>query len=479
MDCDTARKLKLAVAIVTLAYTGLSILYTIQEMNGDNHSDMKRRPKIKKNCGSEPSCSCSFTSNEDAFDLDLESLKQKICECQQELERRTCVLKLPAAPPGDKICEMLPSIRCKSSEIEFEKRCALKKICEMFKCQKNKKKCDKKTICTKREDKCHKRESKCNNKKCQRKEKEPEDPCAKLLCCQKKPKCPKPKVCACPPRKKVDHEYQCSEELFKCTFRVSWETFKKLKYLFKNSQEYRNLCNAFCEPEVPVDDYILMFLWFTTRKCSYLELADNFNVPLSKSVSVVDSITHFLNEISKDYIKFPEHEYELEQIASCFSELGSFPGVISCLLCMQVTCTRNANGPYWIQAFVDNTGRFQSVYVDCPGRNTTPTEILIKSHVARQLQCLCKQEYHVLANDCYCSSDWLLTPFDDPVSTQQCFYNDAHKATYSSVEDTLEKLAKRFKQITALGFFSASKVKKMVRACCVAHNICIDAQDFC
>ncbi|XP_055918012.1 uncharacterized protein LOC129950189 [Eupeodes corollae] len=267
-----------------------------------------------------------------------------------------------------------------------------------------------------------------------------------------------------------------SESQFKDAFRISRNTANQLFVRFKSSPEYKNIFKLTDQTRIPAKHYIWMFLWFVGRKCSYLELSEMFNVPLYKSVCVVDTVLQFLNSYARDFIRFPETPSELRASAESFQQIAGFPDVIACLVSTKIKAKADKDS-FVAQVFCDSKGRFLDVFVDST-IDIHSTEVLEKSQMNQKLKNICQGKYHTLATNDYFVREWLLTPIDRPSSGEHIRYNRKHAKTMNVVSDSLELLTQRFPQLTNMHLLSSYKIKKVFTACCVLQNICLENEDF-
>lgn len=105
--------------------------------------------------------------------------------------------------------------------------------------------------------------------------------------------------------------------------------------------------------------------------------------------------------------------------------------------------------------------------------------IFALSPISNDLPNLCGGKYHILGDAAYPLREYLLTPYRDygNITSSRRKYNLMHAQTRVRIENSFGLLKQRFRQLTRLDFFEVEKMSKFVVACCVLHNICIDADD--
>lgn len=101
------------------------------------------------------------------------------------------------------------------------------------------------------------------------------------------------------------------------------------------------------------------------------------------------------------------------------------------------------------------------------------------SPISTRLQAICENRFHVLGDGAYELREWFLTPFRnfELNSRARRRYNRRFCATRVVVENAFGILKKRFNQLLRLYMWDVDRITKFIIACCVLHNICIDAND--
>lgn len=156
-------------------------------------------------------------------------------------------------------------------------------------------------------------------------------------------------------------------------------------------------------------------------------------------------------------IKYPLHCREYVALISDFSMYS------------QVTTITQNN---WIVS--DNT----LVLTGVPSK-IHDSRIFKLSFIYNRMRRLCANKYHILGDGAYPISPYLLTPYrrTGNLSAIETNYNHKFSATRVKIENAFGLLKQRFRQLKYLEFHSVDKVSKFILACCVLHNICIEAND--
>lgn len=99
--------------------------------------------------------------------------------------------------------------------------------------------------------------------------------------------------------------------------------------------------------------------------------------------------------------------------------------------------------------------------------NTTPLEVFPNSNT------------HILGDSAYKCTNYVLTPYRDNghLSRVQKNYNYKHSATRVYIEQCFGLLKGRFRILKHVNIYNTEFIPKLIIACCVLHNICIEQRD--
>lgn len=131
-----------------------------------------------------------------------------------------------------------------------------------------------------------------------------------------------------------------------------------------------------------------------------------------------------------------------------------------------------------MQGIADASKRFMDVFTGVPSK-IHDSRVYKLSPISNQLEALCENTFHILADGAYELREWLLTPFRiyDLNSREKRRYNYKFCATRVVIENAFGILKKRFIQLLQLSLWDVDRISKFIISCCVLHNICIDAND--
>ncbi|XP_062559813.1 putative nuclease HARBI1 [Armigeres subalbatus] len=302
-----------------------------------------------------------------------------------------------------------------------------------------------------------------------------------------------------------------TEEEFRRNFRLKRTTADIIINRYKESEFYRTNVGK-GRRNLPADEQMYAFLWFSANKNSYHEICNLFNFSESSFYKCLNNILDFLYDISKTIIRFPEVEAEKEEIATDFrsvryklqdcmivvyapnilylSQIAGFPYVIGCIDGSYISIRKPANKirstyinrhdmlSITLQGICDAKRRFLDVCIGSPSR-IHDSRVYSLSPISDEISAICHGRYHLLGDAAYPLREHLLTPFKDygNLTHKERNYNLKHSQTRVKIENSFSNLKGRFRQLLRLDFFHVERMSKFVLACCTLHNMCINQND--
>ncbi|XP_053407684.1 LOW QUALITY PROTEIN: uncharacterized protein LOC123548132 [Mercenaria mercenaria] len=241
-------------------------------------------------------------------------------------------------------------------------------------------------------------------------------------------------------------------------------------------------------PQIPLEDRVLMMLWFMASLDKYSALADIFGVSESTASSAIRNLLKFTQEQLVDrVITWPSND-ELQEIQDMYEELKNFPGVVGMIDGSHIKIKRpsvrgidyyNCNNQYSVvlQAVVREDMRFIDVFTGYPGK-VYDARVFRESPLYQTGQERCGNG-HILGDSAYPNISWLLTPFRDNgrLTEAQKRYNNVHAAIRSTVERAFGLLKGRFTRLQRIDQRNIETIVQTVLTACVLHNICIMNND--
>ncbi|XP_037502433.1 putative nuclease HARBI1 [Rhipicephalus sanguineus] len=140
---------------------------------------------------------------------------------------------------------------------------------------------------------------------------------------------------------------------------------------------------------------------------------------------------------------------------------------------------RHDKKSYNVQAICDSDKKFVDVFLGNTGK-THDSEAFKRSFVVKDLPGICEgDQFHILGDAAYPLREYLLTPVRDygNITPEEIEYNLRHSKTRVRIENAFGLLKGRFRQLLYLEFWSVKRATLFILACCVLHNLCIQAGD--
>lgn len=236
--------------------------------------------------------------------------------------------------------------------------------------------------------------------------------------------------------------------------------------------------------QTPLEDRLLMFLWYMASLDKYAAIADRFGTSESTALYAIHNFITFINDYLLDAVILWPTPPEMQEIKDMYFELKGFPGIIGFIDGTHIPIKRpsergidyyNRKDFYSIvlQAVVREDLRFIDIFAGFPGK-VHDARVFRHSKLFENGPELCG-DGHLLGDSAYPNLSWLLTPFRDNghLTEVQTHYNYTHSSIRSTVERAFGLLKGRF---TRLKYLDQNDTKLMVKAIvtgCILHNICI------
>lgn len=268
------------------------------------------------------------------------------------------------------------------------------------------------------------------------------------------------------------------EEEFHSHFRVKKATFKIISDAM---HEYRETHKGLDHQQ-----RTLIGLWYVANHSSYRLISQQFGIAMSTAYDTVYDFIEMLNSKKEEYIKLPTAA-ELQLNAQLFSKYG-FPNVYGALdgSSINVVVPAQSKGDY--------TGRKNctalNVTVLCNAEKkflNAMTGYSARCHDSHIFQCSrlgaltynghIPRQYHIVADAAYGLHTNIMVPYSgNDLNPAQERYNKLHSSTRIVVERSFSDLKNRFLRLKYLEC-DIEFATKVIMACCVLHNICIDNGD--
>ena len=234
---------------------------------------------------------------------------------------------------------------------------------------------------------------------------------------------------------------------------------------------------------------------------SYVAIGPNFNVGRSTVLEAVEDVVDALLELKDLYIKFPETEEQIIAARESFQLWSALPNVVGAIDGTHVKIkTPVENGPDYfsryqdhdivVQGVVDGNMIFQDVEAGYPG-SMHDARVLRNSNIftlAENRDILTGPPVSIGGNDirpylvgdsAYPLSNWLIKPFPERTNDpQEVEFNKELSSARVKVECAFGLIKSRWRILHKRLDSKINFVNKIVIACVVLHNFCIQAGDF-
>lgn len=283
--------------------------------------------------------------------------------------------------------------------------------------------------------------------------------------------------------------YKYSDEEFFQDFRIRRNVVLPLIERYAKSSFYVVRADRGGIPQKSPEEHILCFLWYATNKVCIKDVSIRFGLSESTVHGITERLLDYLCSLLPKEICFPEN---LDLLSDDFEQVANFPGVVGCIGGTRIktrspsysqatpSTHRQGSASVTLQAVCDSSCRFMDIFVGPPG-DLQLDSVFLASPLAEELPYWCLDKYHLLGGAGYPLREYLLTPYDNAAGCSECSeieFNRRHEKTRSKIDDTFRLLRQRFKQLHFLEFVTANKMRRFIMACCVLHNICVQAGDF-
>lgn len=201
----------------------------------------------------------------------------------------------------------------------------------------------------------------------------------------------------------------------------------------------------------------------------------------------VNAVSTALCRRASTYIKFAADEASQRHVIGQFHDIAGFPNVLGCVDGTQIPILAPRVNEYVyvcrkgyhslnVQGVCDAELRFTNIVAKYPG-SSHDSFIWKNSSVCLYLQQMTVTGGWLLGDSGYPLSDCLMTPLNNATSVAEQRYNRAHVKTRNTIERAFGLLKMRFRCLHRTGGClqsPPSTCAKIITACAVLHNICID-----
>lgn len=281
---------------------------------------------------------------------------------------------------------------------------------------------------------------------------------------------------------------------FKTFFRVSRISVECLRGKISEICAEQDVSGILCRcstggsPQIPLEERLLIFLWYMASLDKYAAIADRFGVSESTASYAIRNLISFIHDYLLSIIISWPTPQEQQEMKDMYMDLKNFPGVVGMIDGTHISIKKpsirgidyyNRKDYYSIvlQAVVREDLRFTNIFAGFPGK-VHDARVLRQSPLFQNGSALCG-EGHLLGDSAYPNMSWLLTPFRDNgrLTNVQLHYNYTHSSIRSTVERAFGLLKGRFTRLHHINQNEMKGIVQTVVTGCILHNICIINND--
>lgn len=280
-----------------------------------------------------------------------------------------------------------------------------------------------------------------------------------------------------------DDFYSMEDTKFVTRYRLSKQVVLKVLEEIDDKLEYPTNRNR---PVSPLQQLLLTLRFYATGSFQIVS-ADLSGVSKSTVSRYIRKVSIAISSLASKYIQFPNHD-ERPQVIQDFYRIAHFPGVIGAIDCTHIPVIspgghnaeifRNRKGYFSInvQTICDSNLLIRNIVARWPGSSHDSyifdnSEIRMKFETGRIRDC------HLLGDNGYRLSNYLLTPFLNAENIGEENYNKAHIRTRNTVERQYGVWKRRFPALK-LGLRTLTPTSLIIIvSTSVLHNIAIQTKE--
>ncbi|XP_059610274.1 putative nuclease HARBI1 [Phlebotomus argentipes] len=215
--------------------------------------------------------------------------------------------------------------------------------------------------------------------------------------------------------------------------------------------------------------------------------------PPSVKHSIIEVLDAFEKaRLSDEFIRFPSTLDELRKSEAAFYRRFGFPGVVGCIDCTHVAIVAPSNSKNVSQHLYVNRKKYHSINVQliCDSRlritNVNP-RFPGKAHNSRiwnsskiktimeEVHKVNPNQFHLIGDSAYALRPWMLTPIEGAAEgSPESEYSECQMEVHSAIKRVNGLLKKSFRCLLHCLHFDPVTATRIVKACCVLHNMLRD-----
>ncbi|CAF1470821.1 unnamed protein product [Rotaria magnacalcarata] len=291
---------------------------------------------------------------------------------------------------------------------------------------------------------------------------------------------------------------QMNDKQFKDNFRIHRRTFKQIPNQVEADLRRRDTVLRLA---IPVDKRLACALYSLGSTSELRTVAHLFGIGKSTAASILHDFCNILVELFFGrLIKFPANNQEIQATTDEFLQKFGYPMCIGCIdgTHISIEPPTGAETDYFnykkfhsviVLAVVDASLKFTYINIGAPGR-CNDSYVYSQSRVLDVMKNpIYAQNYltiqntniqaHLIGDSAFPLSKNLMKPYTQRpnMPQDQTLFNYRLSRCRSAIERSFGHLKSRFRCLHKKLEYDVENAKILIKAVCILHNICIDAQD--
>ncbi|KAK4289036.1 hypothetical protein Pmani_037979 [Petrolisthes manimaculis] len=234
---------------------------------------------------------------------------------------------------------------------------------------------------------------------------------------------------------------------------------------------------------------LILALQYLGTTLTYAEISKRMETSNTNVYMAVQTAIDIFCKVAPEFLHWPSKD-ELSGIESGFQNVAGMPGVVGAMAGIQIKfkysvsvgesyVTKRNLTTFHVLGICNDKSAFTYINIGYPG-SAEEQEVLKSTSFYRimeenPLSLFTSDDQHIVANSVYPASKHVLVPFRDfgLLSDEQVKFNQHLFQTRFPIVEAFGQLKARFPR---LDYFDSDikKITKMVKTCCVLHNIAVN-----
>lgn len=269
---------------------------------------------------------------------------------------------------------------------------------------------------------------------------------------------------------------------------ISRKAFNDLLAILKSNGNNYEISSGV--QQVPLEDALLMTLWYLASKTTFRELGNTFGYHVGSIHKVFYKLINIIINIDELKFSWPQ---ELATAESAFYRLSGLPGIVAAMDTIHIRvrppsavkkdylCNKCVNTMILLAA-CDADMKFTVIATGFPG-SMHDHEVMNSTVFGQELKhwpnkYFDNREQHVVANCAFSLQMNVLVPYPatGELTQTQIHFNEKHEQSRQVIKRAFGMLKTRFKSLTVLDM-DIEHISPIIHACCVIHNFALRYAD--